>query len=199
VLNQFREFYAREDTWSLGICNGCQLMALLGWVPAPEGEPLPDLRQPRFVHNASGRFESRWAMVQIQEGSPAVLLKGMEGATIGVWAAHGEGQVLFPDEEVKAHVMKNNLAPIRFVDPSGSVTQQYPFNPNGSPDGIAALCSANGRHLAMMPHPERCFLGWQLPWAPADAGIDPKGAAPWLKLFQNAREWCEQTADGSSA
>lgn len=77
------------------------------------------------------------------------------------------------------------------MDTSGKATERYPFNPNGSPHGIAGLCSANGRHLAMMPHPERCYLAWQLPHAPPEAGLDPYGAGPWLKLFQNAREWAE--------
>jgi phosphoribosylformylglycinamidine synthase len=194
VLQQFEAFYARPDTFSLGICNGCQLMALLGWVPASSGgssAQLPDSQQPRFVHNASGRFESRWVMVEIDESSPAVMLKGMGGMRAGIWCAHGEGKALFPDEQVKAHVLQNNLAPVRYVDQDGKQTEQYPFNPNGSPLGIAAMCSADGRHLAMMPHPERCYLGWQLPWSPPELGIDPKGPAPWLKLFQNAREWSE--------
>lgn len=198
VLQQFQDFYNRPDTWSLGICNGCQLMALLGWVPATGADKggvaaqLPDLEQPRFVHNKSGRFESRWVMVQIAEDTPSVLLKGMGGTQVGVWAAHGEGQALFPNDQVREHVLRNNLAPIRYVDADGATTEQYPFNPNGSPLGIAALTSADGRHLAMMPHPERCFLAWQLPWYPADLGLQPKGPAPWIKLFQNAREWCEQ-------
>jgi phosphoribosylformylglycinamidine synthase len=162
VIQQFQAFYARADTWSLGVCNGCQLMALLGWVPAsgaatenPNGI-LPDLKQPRFVHNKSGRFESRWVNVTIDSSSPAIMLKGMEGAHIGVWAAHGEGQALFPDNAVMQHVLS--------TDAEGSATEAYPANPNGSPLGIAALCSANGRHLAMMPHPERAFLTWQMPW-----------------------------------
>ena len=79
----------------------------------------------------------------------------------------------------------------RYADPEGSATERYPFNPNGSPDGIAALCSPNGRHLAMMPHPERCFMVWQNPWMPPDLGLAPDGPGPWLKLFQNAREWAE--------
>ncbi|KAL6745568.1 CobB/CobQ-like glutamine amidotransferase domain-containing protein [Haematococcus lacustris] len=197
VIAQFQAFYARPDTWSLGVCNGCQLMALLGWVPAggaasdKAGGILPDLAQPRFVHNKSGRFESRWINVHIADDSPSILLKGMGGATIGVWAAHGEGQALFPDQAVKEHVLANKLAPIRYTDPQGNATEAYPFNPNGSPLGIAALTSENGRHLAMMPHPERCFLAWQLPWAPKELGLQAKGPAPWIKLFQNAREWCE--------
>jgi phosphoribosylformylglycinamidine synthase len=205
VLEQFRAFYDRPDTFSLGVCNGCQLMALLGWVPATAGgatttpattaTQLPDARQPRFVHNASGRFESRWVQVAVSEDTPAVMLKGMGGASIGVWCAHGEGQALFPDEAVRKHVLSSGLAPIRYVDPASSAaTEQYPFNPNGSPEGVAALCSGDGRHLAMMPHPERCFLAWQLPWSPPELGLDPYGPGPWLKLFQNAREWAEKTA-----
>eukprot|EP00878_Enallax_costatus_P000493 GHUV01000586.1.p1 GENE.GHUV01000586.1~~GHUV01000586.1.p1 ORF type:complete len:953 (+),score=239.62 GHUV01000586.1:313-2859(+) len=200
VLKQFQEFYNRPDTFSLGICNGCQLMALLGWVPATASKDggvaaqLQDMQQPRFVHNKSGRFESRWINVQISAESPSIWLKGMGGSTIGVWAAHGEGQVLFPDAAVQAAVQQHNLAPIRYVDPEGNPTEAYPFNPNGSPQGIAALCSANGRHLAMMPHPERCFLTWQLPYYPKDIGLDPYGPAPWVKLFQNAREWAENGA-----
>lgn len=83
---------------------------------------------------------------------------------------------------------------LRYVDASGEPTEAYPFNPNGSPMGIAGLCSANGRHLAMMPHPERCYLTWQLPYYPKDLGLDPYGPAPWIKLFQNAREWAESNA-----
>jgi phosphoribosylformylglycinamidine synthase len=122
VLRQFQDFYARPDTFSLGICNGCQLQALLGWVPAtgegatPNARQLPDARQPRFVHNASGRFESRWVQVKIAENGGAagsVWLKGMGGASIGVWCAHGEGRAYFPDSAVEAAVTAGGLAPIR--------------------------------------------------------------------------------------
>lgn len=192
LWSQFQDFYKRPDTFSLGVCNGCQLMALLGWVPATnDSNHLPDSQQPRFVHNASGRFESRWSMVKIAEDSPAIMLRGMGGSQIGVWCAHGEGQAIFPDKKIQEMVESENLAPIQYCDPSGSPTEAYPFNPNGSPNGIAALCSPNGRHLAMMPHPERCFLTWQQPWYPQNLGLKVDGPGPWLKLFQNAREWCE--------
>eukprot|EP00775_Hariotina_reticulata_P008987 gene8987-9160_t len=203
VLKQFQEFYNRPDTFSLGICNGCQLMALLGWVPATASKDggvaaqLQDLQQPRFVHNKSGRFESRWVNVTIAESTPSMWLAGMGGSNIGVWAAHGEGQVLFPDAAVQSAVLDAGLAPIRYVDAAGNATETYPYNPNGSPMGIAGLCSANGRHLAMMPHPERCFLTWQLPYHPKAIDLDPYGPAPWIKLFQNAREWAESHAAGS--
>ncbi|KAI3505073.1 hypothetical protein L1887_26957 [Cichorium endivia] len=188
VLKQFKEFYNRPDTFSLGVCNGCQLMALLGWIPGP-GVATGDPVQPRFVHNESGRFECRFASVTIKE-SPAIMLKGMEGSTLGVWAAHGEGKAYFPDAGILDRVLESDLAPVRYCDDDGNVTEEYPFNLNGSPVGVAAICSPDGRHLAMMPHPERCFLMWQFPWYPKEWDVEKKGPSPWLKMFQNAREWC---------
>ncbi|KAL4621065.1 hypothetical protein ACB092_06G201000 [Castanea dentata] len=193
LLNQFQEFYKRPDTFSLGVCNGCQLMALLGWVPGPQvggvhgagGDP----SQPRFIHNESGRFECRFTSVSIKD-SPAIMFKGMEGSTLGVWAAHGEGKAFFPDDGVLDRVLHSDLAPVRYCDDDGNVTETYPFNLNGSPLGVAAICSPDGRHLAMMPHPERCFLMWQYPWYPKQWNVDKKGPSPWLRMFQNAREWC---------
>ena len=193
LLNQFQEFYKRPDTFSLGVCNGCQLMALLGWVPGPQvggvhgagGDP----SQPRFIHNESGRFECRFTSVSIKD-SPAIMFKGMEGSTLGVWAAHGEGKAFFPDDGVLDRVLHSDLAPVRYCDDDGNVTETYPFNLNGSPLGVAAICSPDGRHLAMMPHPERCFLMWQYPWYPKQWNVDKKGPSPWLQMFQNAREWC---------
>lgn len=207
LLAQFAAFRAREDTFSLGVCNGCQLMALLGWVPfgADDAAVAGDADQPRFVHNRSGRFESRWSAVVVQP-SPAVLLRDMAGSTLGVWVAHGEGRALFPRDEQLAAVEARGLAPLRYVDEDGAVTETYPHNPNGSPRGIAALCSPDGRHLAMMPHPERCFRPWQLPCAhpgltatgPADRNGDGaapyNAAAPWMQLFHNARRFCEDDA-----
>ncbi|KAH7670802.1 phosphoribosylformylglycinamidine synthase protein [Dioscorea alata] len=192
LLQQFQKFYNRPDTFSLGVCNGCQLMALLGWVPGAEvGGSLGaggDTSQPRFIHNESGRFECRFTSVQIGE-SQAIMFEGMQGSTLGVWSAHGEGRAFFPDDEVLNRILKSDLAPVRYCDDSGSVTELYPFNPNGSPLGIAALCSPDGRHLAMMPHPERCFMMWQFPWYPKEWEVDQKGPSPWLRMFQNAREW----------
>jgi phosphoribosylformylglycinamidine synthase len=186
LLEQFQRFHERGDTFSLGLCNGCQLSALLGWVPWPG---LRMEAQPRFIRNASGRFESRFSTVRV-EASPSLFLRGMEGATIGVWVAHGEGRAFFPDEAVRARVLEEGLAPIRYVDDEGRPTTAYPFNPNGSPDGIAALTSPDGRHLAIMPHPERSFLTWQWGWTPRE-WKGTSTASPWLRLFQNAREWCD--------
>ena len=192
LFEQFQRFYEREDTFSLGVCNGCQLMALLGWVP---WQGIEDSFQPRFIRNRSGRFESRFAAVKILPG-PSIMLRGMEGSTLGIWVAHGEGMAYFQDEAIKKKVMELSLAPLRYVDDAGRITESYPFNPNGSPDGIASLCSPDGRHLAVMPHPERTFLKWQWPWMPEEwrvgaNGHSPLQASPWLRMFQNARIWCE--------
>ena len=184
LRQQFDHFYDRQDTFSLGVCNGCQLLALLGWVP---WRGLEDVEQPRFVHNASGRFESRFATVTI-EPSPAIMLQGMEGSTLGIWLQHGEGRALFPQNDVLDRVRSQGLAPVRYADDDGRATKAYPFNPNGSPEGIAALCSPDGRHLAIMPHPERTFLPWQWAWTPRT--WRPMKVSPWLRLFQNARQWC---------
>jgi phosphoribosylformylglycinamidine synthase len=186
LWQQFQQFYARPDTFSLGVCNGCQLLALLGWVP---WQGIADAQQPRFIQNASGRFESRFVALTIQE-SPAIMLRGMEGATLGIWVAHGEGQAYFPEPAVMEQVLEQKLAPLRFVDDDDSITEAYPFNPNGSPHGIAGLTSADGRHLVMMPHPERAFLKWQWGWMPRELERQLE-ASPWLRMFQNAREWCE--------
>lgn len=185
LFEQFERFYARHDTFSFGVCNGCQLMALLGWIP---WRGIPDQVQPRFIQNRSGRFESRFSTVTILE-SASIMLQGMEGSTLGIWVAHGEGRLFFPDDGVMRETLRQKLAPIRYVDDRNAFTEAYPFNPNGSPVGIAALCSPDGRHLAMMPHPERTFLKWQWANMPADWKENLE-ASPWLRMFQNARYWC---------
>ncbi|MCK4800101.1 phosphoribosylformylglycinamidine synthase subunit PurQ, partial [Candidatus Parcubacteria bacterium] len=186
VKRQFDNFYDRPDTFSFGVCNGCQLMALLGWIPWSE---IADEKQPRFISNESGRFESRFPTVRVRS-SPAIMLEGMEDSILGVWSAHAQGRFFVPEKEMLKEIIENDLAPIAFVDINGEPTEIYPFNPNGSPFGIASLCSRDGRHLAMMPHSERSFLLWQLPWIP-DEWKDLK-ASPWLQMFQNAYRWCTQ-------
>ncbi|MFA6315288.1 MAG: phosphoribosylformylglycinamidine synthase [Candidatus Paceibacterota bacterium] len=184
LREMFDRFYARRDTFSLGVCNGCQLMALLGWIP---WRMIESEKQPRFIHNISKRFESRWVQVEILP-SPSVLLSGMEGSRLGVWVAHGEGRLFYPDQSILDKVIKAKLSPLAYLDLHGNRTEEYPYNPNGSPGGMTALCSLDGRHLAMMPHPERCFRLWQWPWMPAS--WQRLGASPWLHMFQNARTWC---------
>jgi phosphoribosylformylglycinamidine synthase len=180
----FQAFYDRPDTFTLGICNGCQLFGLLGWVPwqgiAPE-------KQPRFIRNLSGRFESRWATVKVLP-STSIMLQGMEDLTFGIHVDHGEGYLHFPDPAVKERVLAEQMAAVVYVDDNGEPTEAYPFNPNGSPGGLTALCSPDGRHLAMMPHPERTFLPWQAHWLPRE--MHNLEASPWLMMFQNAYAWC---------
>mgnify|MGYP000397905279 CR=1 FL=1 len=187
LKKMFDEFYVREDTFSLGVCNGCQLMSLLGWVP---WKGIPENKRPRFISNPSGRFESRWISVKILK-SPSIMLKGMEDSILGIWVAHREGHLYCPDFKILSEISVKSLAPVVYVNDKGIPTEEYPYNPNGSPSGFTALCSPDGRHLAMMPHPERAFLLWQWPWIPERWKSSLK-VSPWLRMFQNARKWCEE-------
>ncbi|GAB3730745.1 phosphoribosylformylglycinamidine synthase [Silanimonas algicola] len=172
LREQFAAFFARPDSFSLGVCNGCQMLAQLkDLVPGAE-------HWPRFVRNLSEQYEARVAQVLVED-SPSVLLKGMAGSRIPIVVSHGEGRACFSDE---AHRTAAAVA-MRYVDGEGRVTQAFPANPNGSPDGIAGLTSRDGRATLMMPHPERVFRTVQLSWAPAGWGE----ASPWLRLFRNAR------------
>ncbi len=184
LKEMFTAFYNRPDTFTLGICNGCQLFGLLGWVP---WQGLEAENQPRFVHNDSGRFESRWATVKVQN-SPSIMLQGMSELVFGIHVDHGEGKLHFPDQAVQNKVVEQGLVPLVYTDDNGAATEQYPFNPNGSLDGFAGLCSPDGRHLAMMPHPERAFLDWQCHWLPRT--MQGMEASPWLQMFRNAYAWC---------
>ena len=188
LKKMFDDFYSRPDTFSLGVCNGCQLFALLGWVP---WQGIAPVDQPRFVRNVSGRFESRWSTVKVLN-SRAIMLRGMENLVFGIHVAHGEGRLQFPDNTIHAKVIGEGLAALAFVDDEGRPTEKYPFNPNGSPAGLTGLCSGDGRHLAMMPHPERSFLKWQAHWLPAEMK-EELTASPWLQMFQNAYHWCRET------
>ena len=184
IRDEFKDFIERLDTFSLGVCNGCQVMALLGWVP---WQGIDIKQQPRFVRNESGIFESRFVTVKINP-SPSIFLSEMEGSVLGIWVAHAEGRCFWPDQNPDK--IGKELAPIRFVDDDGKETEQYPFNPNGSRLGVTGICSRDGRHLALMPHPERLFQVWHWPFRPTHwSGLK---ASPWLTLFQNARQWCEK-------
>uniref|UniRef100_A0A6Q2ZI38 Phosphoribosylformylglycinamidine synthase n=1 Tax=Esox lucius TaxID=8010 RepID=A0A6Q2ZI38_ESOLU len=180
---EFERFRCRDDTLSLGVCNGCQLLALLGWVGEGEegGESGVVL-----THNQSGRFESRFVSVGIQASS-SVWLQGMDGSALGVWVAHGEGLVQFRSPQARQRIISSGLAPLRYLDDTGTPTEVYPQNPNGSPEGLAGLSSRDGRHLAMMPHPERCTMGWQWPWAPPEFRSSLGTTSPWLRMFTNAK------------
>ena len=187
VADEIASFCERKGTCGIGVCNGCQYFALAGIVPK---FGIESVRQPRFICNTSDIFESRLVNVQILE-SPSIFLQGMAGSILPVIVAHHEGYLHFPDESIMAEVIAMGLSPIRFVNDFGGITEDYPFNPNGSPQGMTSLITPDGRFLAMMPHPERTFLKWQMPYLPPKwRGLK---AAPWLRLFQNAREWCAQS------
>jgi phosphoribosylformylglycinamidine synthase len=161
-------FYRREDTLSLGVCNGCQLMVELGLV-----YPEHDIR-PKMLHNDSGKFESIFLNVDILENN-SVMLENMSGMKLGIWVAHGEGKFYLPYNENEYRI------PMKFS------YDAYPANPNGSHYSTASLCSVNGRHLVMMPHLERSFAPWQ--WAYYPANRKSEDVAPWIQAFVNARNW----------
>ncbi|XP_076163080.1 phosphoribosylformylglycinamidine synthase [Ptiloglossa arizonensis] len=185
LQKQLRTFISRKDTFSLGVCNGCQLMSLLGWI----GNETGDVRESDIFldHNISERFECRWSTVRIDK-SPSIMLSGMENSVLGVWIAHGEGRFTFRTSEVLKKLKENHCLAIKYTDDYGNSTERYPLNPNGSIDGIAGICSVNGRHLAMMPHPERCTQMWQWPWKPTD--WNKYIVSPWQRMFDNAYTWC---------
>lgn len=194
---EMKRFRQRPDTFSLGVCNGCQLLALLGWVGGSSSEEVVEMCQESWParpslllrHNLSGRFESRWASVRVGPG-PALMLRGMEGAVLPVWSAHGEGYMAFSSPELQAQMEARGLAPLHWADDDGNPTEQYPLNPNGSPGGVAGICSPDGRHLALMPHPERSVRPWQWAWRPPP--FDTLTTSPWLQLFINARNWTQE-------
>lgn len=186
LQRMFSDFYNRPDTFTLGICNGCQLFGLLGWVPEVG---LAAERQPRFVRNNSGRFESRWTTVKVQK-SKAMMLQGMEDLVFGIHVDHGEGRLHFPDTAILEKVKKGSMTPMVYVDDEGEATEKYPFNPNGSTEGLAGLCSEDGRHLALMPHPERVFLPWQAHYLPEE--MKDLKVSPWMQMFRNAYDWCQK-------
>ncbi|BFZ24618.1 hypothetical protein BsWGS_27657 [Bradybaena similaris] len=187
VQKEFAAFKSRPNTFSFGVCNGCQLMALLGWVASDHTEE-GDSQGLLLDHNLSGRFESRFATIRV-EASPAIMLQGMEGTVWGMWVSHGEGRLIFKRPDIQNQMVSNKLIPIRYVDDNGSPTEVYPLNPNGSPLGIAGICSEDGRHLAIMPHPERCVWAWQCPWMPSKFRSHLR-CSPWMTLFKNAFNWC---------
>ncbi|XP_026485781.2 phosphoribosylformylglycinamidine synthase [Vanessa tameamea] len=192
---QFANFKSRNNTFSLGVCNGCQLMALLGWIDTDDSKNPGNKTQIFLDHNLSERFECRWSAVKINErvSEEDVWFRGMGGSVLGVWVAHGEGRFTVPDQLILDKLRANKQVAVQYVDDNGSPTEIYPMNPNGSPDGLAGVRSPDGRHLAMMPHPERCVLRWQCAAPPPPAAADVHSqASPWLRLFQNAYTWASQ-------
>jgi phosphoribosylformylglycinamidine synthase len=175
---EFEAFFSREDTFSLGVCNGCQMMSALK-------EIIPGAALwPRFVRNRSEQFEARFSLVRVEE-SGSVLTGGMAGTVTPIVVSHGEGRAEFRDEAHQRACIEAQLVWLRYLDNQGRVASRYPANPNGSPDGIAGLVSADGRVTIAMPHPERVFRAVQHSWRPHGWGEH----SPWMRLFRNARAW----------
>ena len=174
--DQFERFFARDDSFALGVCNGCQMMANLAEIiPGTEGWPL-------FKRNLSEQFEARTVMVEIPE-SHSILLKGMAGTQIPVAVAHGEGRAEFVDGQSLEQLSMDQKVALRYIDHYGQLTEKYPENPNGSPQGVTGICNADGRVTLMMPHPERVYRAVTNSWVPGE--WDDDGA--WLRMFRNAR------------
>ncbi|WP_374319002.1 phosphoribosylformylglycinamidine synthase [Aquabacterium sp.] len=171
---QFLAFFGRQDTFALGVCNGCQMLAALSPI-------IPGAQDwPKFTHNQSTRFEARLSLVEVLE-SPSLFFKDMAGSRMPIAVSHGEG---FANFSQRGDIAKVQQA-LRYVDNTGAATEVYPFNPNGSPGGLTGVTTADGRFTAMMPHPERVFRNIQMSWTSGN----PSDASPWLRMFRNARKW----------
>ncbi|KQW57390.1 phosphoribosylformylglycinamidine synthase [Variovorax sp. Root411] len=174
LAEQFKTFFGREDTFGLGVCNGCQMFAeLADIIPGAEAWP-------RFTTNQSERFEARLSMVEVLE-SPSIFFAGMAGSRLPIAVAHGEGYANFKHRGDAARA----IGAMRFVDNHGKATEQYPFNPNGSAGGLTSVTTPDGRFTAVMPHPERVFRNIQMSWTPGDRSE----LSPWMQIWRNARKW----------
>jgi phosphoribosylformylglycinamidine synthase len=174
LAEQFAAFFARGDSFSLGVCNGCQMMAALApIIPGAQAWP-------RFTRNRSEQFEARLSLVEVLD-SPSIFFSGMAGSRLPIAVAHGEGYADFSQRGDAQQVRRA----MRFVDHAGRPTEAYPANPNGSPDGLTAVTTPDGRHTVLMPHPERVFRNLQMSWTPGDLGQP----SPWMQMFRNARRW----------
>jgi phosphoribosylformylglycinamidine synthase len=175
---EFSQFFERESTFTLGVCNGCQMVSnLKSLIPGAD-------LWPRFVRNKSERFEARFSLVEVQQ-NPSLLFAGMAGSRMPIAVSHGEGHTEFASAQALAAAEQSGTIALRFVDNYGQVTTQYPANPNGSANGITALTTTDGRVTIMMPHPERVFRAVSNSWHPDEWLED----SPWLRMFRNARVW----------
>ena len=180
IRDQFQTFFHRSDSFSLGVCNGCQMLSnLKTLIPGAE-------LWPRFVRNLSEQFEARFSLVRVEE-SPSIFLQGMAGSHMPIAISHGEGRAEFSSQKAMDRLLTSNQIAMRFLDNHGAVAGTYPANPNGSPQGITGVSSADGRATLMMPHPERVYRTVQNSWHPDDWGED--GA--WMRIFRNARKFVD--------
>jgi len=180
VRDQFQQFFHRPDTFSLGVCNGCQMLSnLKTLIPGAE-------LWPRFVRNLSEQFEARFSLVRIED-SPSVLLQGMAGTHMPIAISHGEGRAEFTSPDALSELQKSDQIALRFLENNLQVADRYPANPNGSPEGITGVTSADGRTTLMMPHPERVYRTVLNSWHPQDWGED----SGWMRIFRNARTFTD--------
>jgi phosphoribosylformylglycinamidine synthase len=178
LADQFSKFFAEKDTFGLGVCNGCQMFAELAHI-------IPGAQAwPRFTTNRSERFEARLSQVEVLD-TPSLFFKGMAGSRLPIAVAHGEGFANFDPALGGRGDAASAISAMRFTDSQGAATTSYPANPNGSPGGLTAVTTADGRFTAMMPHPERVFRNIQMSWMPLDAALH----SPWMQLWHNARRW----------
>lgn len=178
LREMFQTYFNRDDTFSLGVCNGCQMLsALKELIPGAD-------HWPEFVTNTSEQFESRLSMVEVLP-SPSVLFEGMHGTMIPIVVAHQQGRAAFKNSAQKENLLQQKLVALRYIDNTGNRTQMFPYNPNGSEQGMTGFTTTDGKVTIMMPHPERVFRSVQLSWHPKQW----RDATPWLSLFKNARKW----------
>jgi phosphoribosylformylglycinamidine synthase len=176
LSDEFKAYFSRSDTFGLGVCNGCQMFAELADI-------IPGAQHwPRFTTNQSERFEARLSMVEVLP-SPSLFFQDMAGSRMPIAVAHGEG---FANFKFRGNAQQA-IAAMRFVDNTGAVSENYPANPNGSPAGLTAVTTPDGRFTAMMPHPERVFRNVQMSYTPEDVSA----YSPWLRMWQNARRWVQ--------
>ena len=180
LSDQFQQFFDRKNTFALGVCNGCQMFAELAvLIPGAQNWP-------RFTDNQSERFEARLSQVEVLE-TPSLFFQGMAGSRLPIAVAHGEGYADFSERGSADKV----LAAMRFTDHHGQATEAYPFNPNGSPGGLTAVTTADGRFTAMMPHPERVFRQLQFSWTAQSNFQKSTDFSPWMRMWRNARRWVD--------
>ena len=188
VRKQFVNFFQeREDTFAFGACNGCQFLSRLkSIIPGCEDWP-------SFERNMSEQYEARVCMVEIVQDqtrqTEPVFFNGMVGSKLPIAVAHGEGKATFESQEQLDKFESQGLTGVRYIDNYGNVTEKFPFNPNGSPNGISGITSPNGRVLAMMPHPERVSRLEANSWYPQGKFEEWEGYGPWIRLFRSARKW----------
>ena len=182
LSEQFASFFQRNDSFALGVCNGCQMMSnLASLIPGAKAWP-------KFTRNQSEQYEARLVMVEILQ-SPSLFFQGMSGSHLPIAVAHGEGFANFKHQGNAREIEHNQLAAMRFIDHQGNATERYPLNPNGSSQGLTSVTTADGRFTVMMPHPERVFRNVQMSWYPQEWNQTQDGASPWLRMFRNARVW----------